>query len=261
MPLKGEDWEAQFVAIALRELTIAGGFQEKGKMSKAGHGVFPSESAIKQHMEWSRRQPLFTTNHVRDVHQMVIYDVRQVIGGELVCAFVEHFVVENRGIDDHITANQVVYMYIFTRLDFETYYILVATCNALFHLFGRKGERIAHVATCRSIILEVGCGFASSIEVFGRVESDVCLALSKELIYVFLVDFSTFTLTVGTFVATEAHAFIKMDAEPFERFNDVVFSSWHKTRRVGVFDAEHEVATMLASEKIVVERGANAADV
>ena len=52
-----------------------------------------------------------------------------------------------------------------------------------------------------------------------------------------------------------------MDAEPFERFNDVVFSSWHKTRRVGVFDAEHEVATMLASEEIVVERGANAADV
>ena len=212
-------------------------------------------------MEWSRRQPLFTTNHVRDVHQVVIYDVRQVIGGELVCAFVEHFVVENRGIDDHITANQVVYMYIFARLDFETNYVLVTTCNALLHLFGRKGERIAHVATCRSIILEVGCGFASSIEVFGRVESDVCLALSKELIYVFLVDFSTFTLTVGTFVATEAHAFIELDAEPFERFNDVVLSSWHKTRGVGVFDAEHEVATMLASKEIVVERGANAADV
>ena len=31
---------------------------------------------------------------------MVIYDVRQVIGGELVCAFVEHFVVEDGGIDD-----------------------------------------------------------------------------------------------------------------------------------------------------------------
>ena len=127
MPLKGEDGEAQFVAIALRELTIAGGFQEEGKVSKAGHGVFPSESAIEQHMEWSRRQPLFTTNHVRDVHQVVIYDVRQVIGGELVCAFVEHFVVENRGIDNHITANQVVYVYIFARLDFETYHILVAT--------------------------------------------------------------------------------------------------------------------------------------
>ena len=230
-------------------------------MSKAGHGVFPSESAIEQYMERSRRQPLFTTNHVRDVHQVVIYDVRQVIGGELVCAFVEHFVVENRGIDDHITANQVVYVYIFARLDFETYHILVATCNALLHLFCRKGERIAHVATCGSIILEVGCGFASRIEVFGRVESDVSLVLSKELIYVFLVDFSTFTLTVGTFVATEAHAFIELDAEPFERFNDIVLSSWHKTRGVGVFDAEHEVATMLASEKIVVERGANAADV
>ena len=47
MPLKGEDWEAQFVAITLRELTIAGGLQEEGKVSKAGHGVFPSKGAIK----------------------------------------------------------------------------------------------------------------------------------------------------------------------------------------------------------------------
>lgn len=192
---------------------------------------------------------------------MVVYDVGKVIGGKLVCAFVEHFVVENSGIDDDISANQVVYMDVFTGFDFETYDILVAACNALLHFFCRKGERVAHIAASGCVVLEVGSGFASCVEFFGRIEGNVRFSFSEELIYVFLVDFSAFALTVGAFVSSETYAFIEVDAEPFERFDDVVFSTRYKTRRVGVFDAENKVATVLASEEIVVERGANAANV
>ena len=50
VPLQREHREAQSVAIALREFSLAVGLKQQRQVSKAGHRVGPAESLVKQHM-------------------------------------------------------------------------------------------------------------------------------------------------------------------------------------------------------------------
>ena len=57
---------------------------------------------------------------------------------------------------------------------------------------------------------------ALGVKLLGRVEGIISLAIGQELVYILLVDVATLTLAVGTMVATEADALVKLDAEPLE---------------------------------------------
>ena len=43
---------------------------------------------------------------------MVVHDIGEVVGRQVVCGFVEHLVVEDIGVDDHFATDKVVDMYI-----------------------------------------------------------------------------------------------------------------------------------------------------
>ena len=161
------------------------------------------------------------------------------VSGQLICALVEHFVVENRGIDDHIAANNVVDVHVFAGLDFETHHILVAACDAGFHFFGRKGERVLHLSARGGIILEIGGALAGGVQGFGRVEGDVGFAPGEQLVDIVLINVAAFALSVRTLVAAEAYALVKLNAEPLKRFDDVVFGAGHEARGIGVLDTEN----------------------
>ena len=61
-------------------------------------------------------------------------------------------------------------------------------------------------------------------------------------------------------VAAVAYALVELDAEPLERLDDVLLRTGNEAVGVGVLNAEHEVAAVLARKEIVVERGAHTAD-
>ena len=95
-------------------------------MGELRHRVSPSECTVKQDMQRSRRQPFFTANHVGHLHQMVVYDVGQMVGRQFVGTLVKHLIVENGRVDDHIAANHVVHMYVLARLYLEADNVLPA---------------------------------------------------------------------------------------------------------------------------------------
>ena len=103
----GEYREAHFVAVAFAEFAIAYRFEYQGQVGKFGHGVFPAECLVQQYVEGKGGQPFFAPDDVGDFHQVVIHDVGEVIGGHAV-GFVEHFVVEERTVEMHFPANDVV---------------------------------------------------------------------------------------------------------------------------------------------------------
>ena len=216
VPFEGENGESELVAVAFREFAVAGGLEQEGKVGETRHGVGPTEGAIEQNVEGCGGQPLFTADHVGDFHEMVVDNVGQMVGGQLIGALVEHFVVENRGIDDHIAANEVVDVHIFAGFDLETHHILIAACNACFHFFGGERERVLHLSARGGIILEIGDAFSSGIQGFGRVEGDVGFAFCEELIDIVLINVATFALAIRTFVAAEANALVKLNAEPLK---------------------------------------------
>ena len=84
VPFEGKYREAQTVAVSLAQFAIAFRLQQQGQVGKGGHRVFPAESTVEQHVQWGRRQPLLAADDVRNFHQVVIHDVGQMVGGQLV---------------------------------------------------------------------------------------------------------------------------------------------------------------------------------
>ena len=230
-------------------------------MGKARHGVLPAESLVKQHVQRCRRQPLFATDDVRNFHQMVVDDVCQMICGQLVGTLVEHLVIEDVALHAHLATNHVVYENLATRINLETHHILLAIVDECCHLVGRHGERVAHHATRASIVLEVLNLSALLLQFLRSVEGDVCLAGFEQLVDILLIDGATFALAIRPVLAAKRHALVELDVQPLERFKDVLLGSRHETVRVGVLNSENKIALMLTGKQVIIQCGANAANV
>ena len=261
VPFEGEYGESQPVAVAFAQFPFSVGFQQQGQVGKAGHRVFPAEGPVEQDVQRGRGQPLFTANHVRDEHQVIVDDIGQVVGGQVVGRFVEHLVVENRRVDGHFAANEVVDHYIFARFDFEPHHILGAVGNQSVNLLLAHRERVAHLHAGRGVVLEVGDFLAFGFQ-FGRsIEGDIGFAGFEQLVYIFAVDLFPLRLPVGTVVAAVAYPLVKVNAQPFERLDDVGLGTGNKPMGVGVFDTENQVAMVLLGKQVVIESGTDSADV
>ena len=68
-------------------------------------------------------------------------------------------------------------------------------------------------------------------------------------------------LQVRPVVAADIRPLVPFEPEPFETAQDALVGVARRTRRVGILDAEHENAVVLARVEIVVERGPRPADV
>ena len=229
MPFQWENGEAETVAVALAELAFALRLQQQGQMGEAGHCVLPAKSLIEQHMERCARQPFLTTDDVGDLHQVVIDDVGQMIGRQLVGTLVEHLVVEDVALDTHITADHVVDMDLLARLHLEAYGILHTVVDELPPLLLGHGQRVAHLHACGSVVLEVLHLGTLGLELLGRVKGIVSLAGLQQLVDILLIDVAALALTVRTVASTEADTFVEFDSEPSERFQDVFLGTGNKT--------------------------------
>ncbi len=87
------------------------------------------------------------------------------------------------------------------------------------------------------------------------------VALGVELIKVGLVDGFAFGLEIGAAGSADFWAFIPLEAEPAEAFEDDLDGLLSVAGFVGVFDAEDEGAAAMAGEEPVEEGGSGAADV
>ena len=212
-------------------------------------------------MQRSRWQPLLAADDVGYLHEVVVHDIGQVIGRQLVGRLIKHLVVEDGRVDDHFATDEVVDMHVFIRLNLETYDILLALGDQRIYFFLRKSQRVAHLQAGRSVILEVGHFLALSLQFFGRIESDIGFSCIEQHLDVLLVNVATFGLTVGTVVTTKADTLVERNTEPLERLQNIFFSTRNETVAVGVFDTENEITSMLARKKVIIQRGAHTADV
>ena len=109
--------------------------------------------------------------------------------------------------------------------------------------------------------MEVGSSLACSLKLLLVIKSIVGLAGIEQHLHIFLIDVAALRLTIGTMVATKGDTFVKLDAEPLERLEDVLLGTRYKTLAVGVLNTEQELAAVLTSKKIIIQTGADTADV
>ena len=139
-------------------------------------------------------------------------------------------------------------MHLDARLNHEANHILLAVVDATLYFLLRESERVGHLHTCLGVVLEILNLGTLCLKLLGRIESDVSLAVGKKLVDIFLIYGATLALTIRAVVATERHSLVKLDTEPTERLDNIVFGSRHKAVRVGILDTEHQVAAVLTGE-------------
>ena len=146
-------------------------------MGKLGHGVLPAESLVEHDVQRSTRQPFLATNNVRNLHQVVINDIGQVVGGQLVGTLVEHLVIADVTLDAHLATDEVIDQDFLSGLHLEAHHVLVAFSHQPFYLFLRKGQRVTHLLAGMAVVLEVLHLLAFLFQFLWRVEGNVCLAV------------------------------------------------------------------------------------
>ena len=263
IPLEREDGETELIAIALGELTLTLWFEKQGQVGELW--TLPSEGTVEEIVEREGGQPLLATDDVGNLHQMVVYDIGEVVCRELVGTLIEHLVVKGLGIYDDVTADDVIHLDILGLWHLEADYPLVATLDTRLDLSLREGERgLERIAHCRIVSESLASSLsllAESIERLGGVERIVGVAALDKLLSVFEINLLALALAVWGVWSTLLDALVGYDAAPFEALDDVGFGAWYETLAIGVLDAEDEIAAMLASEEIIVEGSAHTTDV
>ena len=123
-------------------------------MRELGLRIRPSERPVKQIVKRQGREPLFSAYHVRYLHQVVIHDVGQMIGRQPVSRFIEHFVVQCRGVHRYLAADKVVHMHLLVFGHHEADDPLVAPFDTRAHFLVGHGQRGRQPASYLIIICE-----------------------------------------------------------------------------------------------------------
>ena len=89
----------------------------------------------------------------------------------------------------------------------------------------------------------------------------LCDGVVEQLTDVSLIYLAALALAIGPVVAAEGNALVELDAQPLESFNDVGLGLGHEARSVGVLNAEHQVAAMLACKQVVIQGSAHTTNV
>ena len=143
-------------------------------------------------------------------------------------------------------------MHLFARLNLEAHHVGRAFGDEPLGFLFAQRQLVAHTEARVRVVLEVFHLLALRVEFLGRVERHVGGAAVEQLLYVFLIDVAALALPIRAIVAAEAHALVKLDAEPAEGFDDVSLCAGHEAVGIGVLDAEHEFAALLAGKQVVI---------
>ena len=147
----------------------------------------------------------------------------------------------------------------------ETHRVRVAIGFELRHFFRSQGEGVAHAHAGGGVVLP-HFSFRFSFRTLGGhvlrcIEGLVSGPAFEQALNFFLIEGAPIGLLVGPELPAGFDAFVRGNAAPIQRFTDVVFGSFDKTRLVGVLDAEDEGAAVLLGKEVIVQGRAHPAHV
>ena len=211
----------------------------------------PAKSPIHKHMQRHGRQPLLPTDHMGNLHKVVIYDIGQVISRHTV-GLEEHLVVQELGIHHHLATNQVMQGKGFL-WHLKAHYIRHAFCYTFFHFFGGKRKGVIELFAVMPIVDKglPACFivFALRIQFFGCIKGIVSLTLIQKQLGILGIDCLAFALAIRGMRATLlAHSFVIGDAAPLKGFHDIGFCPLHITHLVSILNTQEEIPTMFFSK-------------
>ena len=275
LPFQGEHRESHLVPVPFGKFPVAHGLQQQGQVGKARHGIRPAKGFIQKIMQRKRRQPFLAADYLRDFHQVVIYDIGQVVGGELIGPLPEHFVVQGVGVHFHVPADKVVHLHDAVQGHLEADGPVRGGFQQAFHFLLRQGEGVAQAAPGGGIVHEGvfrGFGFGTTgIQFLGAVEGIIGPAGHHQLFCILPINGPALALPIRGVrmlfgsgfhhFSVLVHTLVRDDAAPVQGFDDVLFGAGHETMGVRVLDADNEITAFLLGIQIIIQSRTNTAHV
>ena len=170
------------IALALGELTFVR-VEEERDMGEFWHR--PTKGFVKKDVFGRAREPLFGADDVRDLHQMIIHDIGQMVS-RVPVGFHQHLVVDVASIDLYRAAHEIV-KYDIAPLgrDIEADHKGFTVFQFLFAFVGCEREAVFVILRC---LLVAGLLFAYFGQTLGSAKTVISLASGNQFIGVFFVE-------------------------------------------------------------------------
>ncbi len=204
-----------------------------------------------------RVDPLLATQHVGDLHQVIIHHVGQVVGRHAI-GLEQDLRIDLGPLD----------------LDLAAQHVLDHTGTAFRHVHADDEGRARRFTTCHFFCRQREIGrlerhvqtfglarLAQLVQLFTGAIALEGMAGIDQLLAVPGVDVATLTLTVRAVRTADIRAFGPFDAQPAQRIEDHLLGFAGGTRLIGILDTQNELATVLTSEALVEQGDVGGADV
>src|SRR5271157_668250 len=225
-----------------------------GQMCKLRHR--PTQRLVKCHLLWRVREVVVATNHVRDLHQLVVHDDHVVVNRHACGAHddgIAHHLVRKLdwAVDDVVEPNGMLGN---TQSNCST----LAIRSAALAFSGIESAAFARIDR-RLLVCERMR--ALPLQFFLRAETEICFALTQQPLGMFAIEIATIALTIRRVRSADKGTFIPIEAEPLQVFQKLSFEALFAALDVGVLDAQDHDAALLPCEQPVEKRGAGVANV
>ncbi|GBD19556.1 hypothetical protein HRbin27_02063 [bacterium HR27] len=214
------------------------------------HRHLPAESTIELGMERRRRDPLFRPQDVRDLHGVIVDDVRQMVGREAV-RLEQDEVLQQPVLVGDLAAQEVDDRRLPLERHLEADDRWLAACQARFHLLRRQGAAVPVVAgwfAARPLLL------AHPLEPLRRAEAVVGVAVLDQPAGMLLVERQALALDVRPVGPTDIRPLVPLQTEPLQPLDDPFDALSDQPGLVRVLDAQDEGTAVLPREEPVEER-------
>ena len=214
----------------------------------------PAERFVEGDLAWGRGEQVLAAQHVGDPHQRVVDRVHQRVERVTVGAH-DREVGDVLGLEGDLAADQVV------EDDRAVGDPDAHDVGASLRLEGQAllGGEAAAVAV---VPLDLGAGgLAARLDLLVGAEAVVRRSGLAQLRDDVAVDVEPLGLLVGAELAAHAGALVVVDAEPGQRVDDRGVALGGVAREVGVLDAQHQRAAVVARERPVEQGRPHVADV
>src|SRR6266540_2465832 len=180
---------------------------------------FPAEILVQLEMLRNRADPLFSPDHVSDLHQVVIDNVGEVVGRKSV-RFEQDLIVDRFPVFADLAAEKVVHHAFAAHGYLHAQDKRFARCGAASRFLWRDGTAMPVVSGKEFLVAVFG---AHPIEPLLRAETTVSMPCLQKPADMLEIDWSALALTVGGIRAADVRPFVPLQSEPAERAQNCLF--------------------------------------
>ena len=205
----------------------------------------------------NRGEPLLATRDVRDLHHVVVDDVRHMIGRHAV-GLEQDLHVDGIPWNLDRTIDAVDELAGALGRNLHAHDMRLAGIDARRHLFG--GEMQAETVIFRRLA-GGALALAHLLQPFRGAETLEAVAVGDDLVDIGTVEVLAVGLAIRAVGAADIGTFGPFETAPFQRVQHLLLELGRRARGVRILDAQDEGAVVLLGEEIVEQRDIGGADV